>query len=253
MPDPTSSGGTGDSSGSSSGDGSSGSGGGAPPPKKRVFLTFDDGPVAATAEVLDVLRDQKVSATFFLNANKLEKHGELQYRLLHRMLTEGHSLGNHGYDHDPTTKKQYNASSTDAVKEDFVVNDEKLKELFILHADTFPGFDVARLPGDGRTFASFVQMITQTLNMPHAAWDYEFAPNGVFKHVNHMNWQGITGVSADHKGLPKIDDIILLHDAHWKGKSALLAQVITTLKKECTILSLDPVPRGHRSIRYPNP
>jgi peptidoglycan/xylan/chitin deacetylase (PgdA/CDA1 family) len=219
----------------------------------RVYLTFDDGPVAATAEVLDVLRDQKVSATFFMNANKLNKRSDLQYQLLHRMVAEGHSFGNHGYDHDPTSKKEYKASSIDAVKEDFLENDRVLRSLFAERGQAFPGLPIARLPGDGRTFPEYVAMITNTLNLPHAAWNFEFAPNGIFTHVNFMNWQQISGVSADHVGLPKIDDIILLHDAHWRGRGALLAQVIATLKKSCTILSLDPLPRGHRSIRYPNP
>lgn len=219
--------------------------------KRRAFLTFDDGPVPATNEVLDVLRQQRVNATFFVNANKMEKQGELQYRVLRRMLTEGDSIGNHGYDHDPTSKKQYRASSVAAVKEDFTGNERRLSALFLRHNDKFPPCPVARLPGDGRTFPAFVEMITQTVRVPHAAWDYELAPNGVFGHVSFLNWQGIAGVAADHKGPPGVDDVILLHDAHWKGRSKQLAQAIAKLKETCNLLPLVPVPRGLRSIRYP--
>jgi peptidoglycan/xylan/chitin deacetylase (PgdA/CDA1 family) len=72
--------------------------------RASVYLTFDDGPYPATAEVLDALRAGGVKATFFLCAKNLERDTELQYKLVKRMISEGHSLGNHGYDHDPMTK-----------------------------------------------------------------------------------------------------------------------------------------------------
>lgn len=221
------------------------------PPDKSVYLTFDDGPYAATQDVLDVMRDVGVKATFFLCAMNLERKGDIQHRLIKRMITEGHSLGNHGYDHDPMTKKGYQSSSTDAVKQDFTGNTERLKELFTRHGDVFPGFGVARLPGDGRTFPSFVQMITREVRLPHASWDFEFADNGRMAHINVANWQGVTGVAATGHGLPRPDDILLLHDLHWKGRREQLAALIRKLQETFKVVPLVPVPRGHRSIRYP--
>jgi peptidoglycan/xylan/chitin deacetylase (PgdA/CDA1 family) len=219
--------------------------------KSDVYLTFDDGPVVATGEVLDALRGQGVKATFFLCATALEGHEDLQYRILKRMLGEGHSFGNHGYDHDPTTKAEYRNSSVEAVKKDFTINERKLKNLFVRHGDGFPSFSVARLPGDGRTFPSYVDAIVRDLHLPHAVWDYEFAPNGIFSHVSHLDWQGVKGVAADHSGLPHAGDIVLLHDRHWKGRASLLAQLIGKVKQTHNILPLVPIPRGRRSIRYP--
>ena len=218
--------------------------------KPDIYLTFDDGPKVATSEVLDALRDQKVKATFFLCAVALEAHGDLQYRILKRMIGEGHSFGNHGYDHDPTTKAEYRKSSVDAVKKDFTVNEKKLKNLFMRHADGFLSFTVARLPGDGRTFKPYVDAIVTGLHLPHAAWDFEFAPNGIFGHVGHRDWQGVKGAAADHSGVPHGGDIVLLHDAHWKGKGTFLALLIAKLKETHNILPLVPLPRGRRSIRY---
>jgi peptidoglycan/xylan/chitin deacetylase (PgdA/CDA1 family) len=90
--------------------------------KPTVYLTFDDGPYPATDEVLDVLRDEDVKATFFICAIHLERDRALQFRILRRMLGAGHSIGNHGYDHDPTKKREYLATTPDAVEGDFTKN-----------------------------------------------------------------------------------------------------------------------------------
>ena len=61
-----------------------------------VSLTFDDGPnPRATPLILDVLRRERVRATFFV----LGRHAERWPGLVRRMADEGHQLGNHGYWH----------------------------------------------------------------------------------------------------------------------------------------------------------
>jgi chitin disaccharide deacetylase len=69
----------------------------------RIFLTFDDGPINATLDILDVLKEQGVRATFFVNGNHLRgEGGEREDRAgeaLRRLVAEGHVLGNHSYDH----------------------------------------------------------------------------------------------------------------------------------------------------------
>lgn len=61
-----------------------------------VSITFDDGPnPRATPRILDVLRREGVSATFFV----LGRHAERWPELVRRMADDGHQLGNHGYWH----------------------------------------------------------------------------------------------------------------------------------------------------------
>ncbi|HET8924334.1 MAG TPA: polysaccharide deacetylase family protein [Candidatus Acidoferrum sp.] len=64
--------------------------------KKKIALTFDDGPDPSwTPEILDVLKQKNVPATFFvigLDANKWPQ-------LLRREYAEGHEIGNHTYTH----------------------------------------------------------------------------------------------------------------------------------------------------------
>ena len=61
-----------------------------------IALTFDDGPTAQfTAEVLDILRQRQVKATFFLVGEALDRNPALGRQIVAR----GHELGNHSYSH----------------------------------------------------------------------------------------------------------------------------------------------------------
>jgi peptidoglycan-N-acetylglucosamine deacetylase len=63
---------------------------------KRLCLTFDDGPaVQFTEQVLDILREHHVPATFFVCGKNVEDHPDL----LRRIVAEGHEVGNHTYSH----------------------------------------------------------------------------------------------------------------------------------------------------------
>lgn len=62
---------------------------------KKVYLTFDDGPSIYTEEILKILREYNVKATFFVSGENAEKYdGYLQ-----KILDDGHSLGIHTYNH----------------------------------------------------------------------------------------------------------------------------------------------------------
>lgn len=64
--------------------------------KKIVALTFDDGPYSPyTEQILDVLKEYHVPATFFVVGQNVEKYPEL----VQRIVDEGHQLGNHTYHH----------------------------------------------------------------------------------------------------------------------------------------------------------
>jgi len=64
--------------------------------RPRVTLTFDDGPASPfTEQILDILRDRRVPATFFVCGQNVERHPEV----VRRIAAEGHTLGNHTYSH----------------------------------------------------------------------------------------------------------------------------------------------------------
>jgi polysaccharide deacetylase family sporulation protein PdaB len=63
---------------------------------KKIALTFDDGPHEKyTAEILDILKEENVPATFFVIGENAKSCPEL----IKRELAEGHEIGNHTYSH----------------------------------------------------------------------------------------------------------------------------------------------------------
>jgi peptidoglycan/xylan/chitin deacetylase (PgdA/CDA1 family) len=64
--------------------------------EKLVALTFDDGPdPRCTPQILDILKREKVPATFFVIGLKADKY----FDLVLREAAEGHDIGNHTYHH----------------------------------------------------------------------------------------------------------------------------------------------------------
>ncbi len=61
-----------------------------------LYLTFDDGPIPeVTSWVLALLKEYHAKATFFLIGENLVKNPEI----LDQILDDGHSIGNHSFNH----------------------------------------------------------------------------------------------------------------------------------------------------------
>ncbi|QNN53535.1 polysaccharide deacetylase family protein [Nocardioides mesophilus] len=68
----------------------------APGTGKTVALTFDDGPTAFTPQVLRILRNNNVRATFFMTG----RHAAARPKILQQVADEGHLVAGHTFDHD---------------------------------------------------------------------------------------------------------------------------------------------------------
>ncbi|MEK6615521.1 MAG: polysaccharide deacetylase family protein, partial [Bacteroidota bacterium] len=67
-----------------------------PTKEKKIFLTFDDGPIPeVTPQALAILKEYKAKATFFCIGANIEKHPEV----FQQIISDGHSIGNHTYNH----------------------------------------------------------------------------------------------------------------------------------------------------------
>jgi peptidoglycan/xylan/chitin deacetylase (PgdA/CDA1 family) len=67
---------------------------------RRVALSFDDGPDPnSTPQLLELLRAEKIRATFFCIGNRVEKNPELAAQIVR----DGHLLENHTYSHNYLT------------------------------------------------------------------------------------------------------------------------------------------------------
>jgi len=63
---------------------------------KKVVLSFDDGPDEKyTPEILDILKEQKIHAEFFV----IGLNAENNLNVLKRIYDEGHEIGNHSFSH----------------------------------------------------------------------------------------------------------------------------------------------------------
>ncbi|EGQ7905589.1 carbohydrate-binding protein [Vibrio alginolyticus] len=71
--------------------------------KGTIYLTFDDGPINASIDVIQVLNQEDIKATFYFNAWHLDGIGdENEDRSLEALklaLDTGHIVANHSYDH----------------------------------------------------------------------------------------------------------------------------------------------------------
>lgn len=62
---------------------------------KIAYLTFDDGPSNNTHEILDILNQYNIKATFFVLGVQVKEFPETT----NRIYNEGHYIANHGYSH----------------------------------------------------------------------------------------------------------------------------------------------------------
>lgn len=69
--------------------------------QKKVYLTFDDGPVPeATPWVIDLLAKYHIKATFFCVGENVWRYPHIYQQII----DEGHQTGNHTYNHLRATK-----------------------------------------------------------------------------------------------------------------------------------------------------
>lgn len=91
--------------------------------RKVVYLTFDDGPVPeVTPKLLDILEAEKVHATFFMVADNVTKYPQIY----HRVVANGHRIGNHTYHHIKGTRYKLEEYIADVKKADVILGGTKL-------------------------------------------------------------------------------------------------------------------------------
>ena len=102
-----------------------------------VYLTFDDGPIPeSTPFILDTLKEHGVKATFFVVGENVKRYPDL----FRRIISEGHSIGNHTYNHMGSLKhyvRTYlsNIETAHAVMETAAnVGGSENSSLFTLHS-----------------------------------------------------------------------------------------------------------------------
>ena len=156
----------------------------------RIHLTFDDGPHPNnTPRLLDELNHAGILATFFVVGKQLET--PQAQRLLERIASEGHQVGNHTYSHPYLTRL-----------EEKQIREEILKtERLIGGADR--GIKVFRPPFGDRNL--LVDQIVSELGYRLVLWNVDaldWHPDYEHRWVQHAMRQIVT----------REDSLVLTHD-----------------------------------------
>lgn len=190
--------------------------------KKVVFLTFDDGTSKTnTPEVLRILDENNVKATFFLTGSNIENGGEIARELVKKEFNGGHAIANHSYSHD--THKLYPGRylDMDAFKADFEKNDKLLKSIL---GDNF-STRVIRCPGGYMSWKGMEPLDKYLDENKIASIDWN-ALNGDAEGGRKTESQLINYAIETAKNKNMV--VILMHDAY--GKEETVKALPTIIK-----------------------
>jgi peptidoglycan/xylan/chitin deacetylase (PgdA/CDA1 family) len=160
---------------------------------RQAALTFDDVPdTIFTNQILDVLKQYGVKATFFVVGNRAEAHPEV----IRRIVKDGHELGNHSYSHP-------NLAKTDAAK----FHDEVLNTEQILTNITGYKHKLFRPPYGNVTEPQILWLASQQYHIIN--WN-----------VDSLDWKGLNAeqVTANVLGHVVPGAVILQHGAGGEGE-----------------------------------
>lgn len=156
---------------------------------KEIFLTFDDGPCPeSTPLVLDILKHEKVKASFFVIGDRARQNPEI----IKRTLAEGHSIFSHSLDHNC---RNYFRNENDVLKWLQVSLADLSNQTALVQKVFRPPAGVLTPP---------LLKAAQRLKVPLILWNHRFY-DSVF------SWNQVKA----QKSIKRLagGDIILLHDA----------------------------------------
>lgn len=187
--------------------------------EKTVYLTFDDGPSSNTDQILDILKQYDVKATFFV----VGKTDEASVRAYQRIVEEGHTLAMHSYSHK--YEEIYES------KEAFAKDLNSLQEYLYEVTGVWPR--IYRFPGGSSNTVSKVDMqelIQYLTDIGITYFDWNVASGDAVSRTLPVD----TIVSNCLTGIEKQkESVILMHDASNKSTTVeALPQIIEAIKEQ---------------------
>ncbi|MFJ6636977.1 polysaccharide deacetylase family protein [Streptomyces sp. NPDC091376] len=172
---------------------------------KCIALTFDGGPGKDTPELLDILKKEKVHATFFLlGKNHVLKHPET----VRRLAAEGHEVANHTWSHE-----RLDTLDKDAIRDELARTQDAI-------ADITGEKPTLMRPPQGR-INDDVTAVSKELGLSQVLW------STTAKDFSTTDSALIAKRTLDQAGR---DGIILLHDIY-DGTVPAVPAIISELKK----------------------
>lgn len=195
-----------------------------PDPNKKVFLTFDDGPSTVTPEILNILNENEVKATFFTIGKSVEKKPEI----VKQTYDEGHMVLPHTYSHEYSIY-----TSFETYYNDLELAKKSIEEVLDIEVPY-----IFRFPGGSSNHSSFEYGGEQF--MPKLTKDVKE------KGYYYIDWNVTSGdASADYTNKNKLINnvingaknkdfiVVLFHDtARNTSMAEVLPEIILELKGE---------------------
>ena len=125
---------------------------------KTIYLTFDEGYEAGyTSEILKILKENDVKATFFLTAHYVNT----QEDLVKQMIDEGHIIGNHTVNHKSMPS---------------LTEEEIKKEVMDLHQSVYEkfGYEMKYIRPPKGEFSEKTLQVTNTLGYENVMWSFAY-------------------------------------------------------------------------------
>ncbi len=181
-----------------------------------VALTFDDGPYGQTGQVLDLLAEHHIKATFCVIGRQVADGAEL----IKRIVAEGHSLCNHTWSHDLNLR---NRPADQIIAEMQKTNDA-------IHA-IVPNAPIKYFRNPGGLWSAQTVSIAASLGMKsiHWAvdpWDWKQPPPQMI--INNV------------LGHTRAGSIVLLHDGGGDRTNTVIAlrTILPSLASRFTLIAL---------------
>jgi peptidoglycan/xylan/chitin deacetylase (PgdA/CDA1 family) len=187
---------------------------------KLIALTFDDGPDKRyTTDILDILKEKGVKATFFVVGQQVTKNPEV----LQRIVDEGHAVGNHTYHHKDLSKL-----NKQQIIEEVKTSDAAIKKAI--------GYTPSMVRAPYGAVSDTLKVLLKSNNRELVGWN-----------IDTRDWAGTS--SADIRKMIKNEakpgGIILMHSfggKHIKNTVQALPDVIDDLvEKGYTLVTADQI------------
>lgn len=199
---------------------------------KVIYLTFDDGPSVYTKELLNILKEYNVKATFFITGN-----GNREY--IKKAYNEGHSIGIHTYSH--VYKNVY-------ASEEAYFNDlEKVQK--IIKEQTGEESRLVRFPGgSSNTVSRFNKGIMTRLSKELERRGYKYFDWNVSS-SNTVKSNSDDIANTVIRRLKKGNNVVLQHDTKYYSVKAVRKIIEYGLANGYTFAKLDVTsPTVHHGI-----
>ena len=209
------------------------------PDGKYAYLTFDDGPSSNTMQILDILDNYGVKATFFVNGHT----GEVMEERYRAIVDRGHAIALHTYSHDYSNVY----GGLDKFEQEIVSLRNYLKE--VTGVDTtlfrFPG-------GSSNSRTDDIKPYIQWLNdNGYSYWDWNCSSGdatGTKPSAEQIVANCLVQADAGYKSL-----VILMHDTKPKDTTveALPALIEALQARGYEIIAIDErsTPVQHRKLQ----